>query len=623
MDRGGAQDTQRQDTEKSAEMIEIKDKSLCCGCNACGDACPVGAISFPVDNEGFWYPHVDLTKCVNCGRCDAVCPMTHLSEIKSYGQFAEPKAFGGYHKNIVIRFDSTSGGFFSALANEMYRRKGYVSGAVFNEDWSVTNYISNDKHDLARLRGSKYVESSAIGLYHKIKELLDSGEKVLACGAPCQMAALRSFLGKAYDNLLIVDFLCRATNSPKAYRKYLESLEAHFGAKITYVKAKNKEHGWRSLARKVCFENGKTYYGEGHDDHYRRGYHLNMFERPSCYSCKFKGLPRCADITLGDFWGVEKIDPSIDKNLGTSILLCNTEKGIAFLDKIKSKLVCKEFPLSDAIRGNLQVVMGGACTMPNIDRAALFADMDNVPFDELAKKYFPVATATRKQNLKSRLKGCIRLVIRLLHEPVVFLRSLRYNELCRQSNGSFLRNRGMKVYGHCAIDIAPTAKIICTKGLLQFGLKNNRKSKRETQLLLRKGATFEIAGDNYVKPDTDIQVHEGGYLRIGSGGTNLGLKIVCQDKIYIGDNVRIGRDVWIRDNNGGHTVIQLGYKNSAPVTIGDNVWICSCASIMKGVTIGEGSIVSAHSVVTSNVPPHCIVSGNPAQVVAENIYWRP
>lgn len=622
MDRGCSKDAQRQDTKKPAEMIEIKDKSLCCGCNACGDACPVGAISFPTDNEGFWYPKVDTSKCVNCGRCDAVCPMTHLDAIKSHGQTAEPQAYGGYHKNIVIRFDSTSGGFFSALANEMYRRKGYVSGAVFNDDWTVSNFISNEKRDLAKLRGSKYVESSAIGLYRRIKELLDAGEEVLACGSPCQMAALRSFLGKDYEKLLIVDFLCRATNSPKAYKKYRESLEAQFGAKITYIKAKNKEHGWRSLARKVCFENGKTYYGEGHDDHYRRGYHLNMFERPSCYDCKFKGLPRCADITLGDFWGVENVDPSIDKNLGTSILLCNTDKGKEFFNQIKSKLVCKAFPLETAIKGNYRVIMGGACTMPETDRKALFDDMDKLPFDELAKKYWPIPQAA-KPTMKGRVRSMLGLLRRFLREPVITLRSLRYNELCKQSTGQYLKGRGLKVYSHCAIDIAPTAKILCTKGLLQFGLKNNRKSKCETQLQLRNNATLEIAGYNYIKPDTDIQVHEGGYLRIGSGGTNLGLKIVCQDKIYIGDNVRIGRDVWIRDNNGGHTVIQVGYKNSAPVTIEDNVWICSCASIMKGVTIGEGSIVSAHSIVTSNVPPHCIVSGNPAQVVAENVYWRP
>ena len=209
--------------------------------------------------------------------------------LHNYGQ-TQPKVYGGYHKNVAIRFDSTSGGLFSALANSMYRQGGYVSGAVFNSDWSVSNFISNNKKDLPRLRSSKYVQSNAEGLYKEIHRLLLSGERVLACGTPCQMAALRTYLRKDYDNLVIVDFICRAINSPKAYRRYLDYLEELYGGKIIYIKAKNKEHGWRSLARKVVFDNGKVYYGEGHQDHYRRGYHGNCFERPSCYHCKFKDL---------------------------------------------------------------------------------------------------------------------------------------------------------------------------------------------------------------------------------------------------------------------------------------------------------------------------------------------
>ena len=319
-------------------MIQITNKEQCCGCNACGDICPKGAISFPQDEEGFWYPKVDLEKCVNCSMCNKVCPLQNMDKVKSAEKLNPPKVIGGYHKNIAIRFDSTSGGIFSALANAMYKDGGYVSGAIQNPDLTVCNFISNDKSDLARLRSSKYVQSSAIGLYKEIKELLVAGEKVLACGSPCQMGALRTYLGKDYDNLIIVDFLCRATNSPKAYRKYMDMLEKQYGGKIVYVKAKNKEHGWHSLARKVVFDNGKEYYGEGHDDHYRRGYHWNMFERPSCYDCKFKEIPRYSDITLGDFWGVEKIAPELEQNLGTSMVMLNTPKGEAFFEKIKSKI---------------------------------------------------------------------------------------------------------------------------------------------------------------------------------------------------------------------------------------------------------------------------------------------
>ena len=129
-------------------MIDIKDKKDCCGCNACGDVCAHKAITFVTDNEGFWYPSVNKDLCTDCGLCEKVCPMLHIDKAKSFGQ-REPKVYGGYHKNIAIRFDSTSGGVFSALANAMYKQGGYVSGAVFNEDWSVSNYISNNKKDLA------------------------------------------------------------------------------------------------------------------------------------------------------------------------------------------------------------------------------------------------------------------------------------------------------------------------------------------------------------------------------------------------------------------------------------------------------------------------------------------
>ena len=244
-------------------MIRIDQKDSCCGCNACGDICPRGAITFRSDEEGFWYPHVDTDCCIDCHKCESVCPLLHLDSLHNYGQ-TQPRVYGGYHKNVAIRFDSTSGGLFSALANSMYRQGGYVSGAVFNSDWSVSNYISNNKKDLPRLRSSKYVQSNAEGLYKEIHRLLQSGERVLARGTPCQMAALRTYLRKDYDNLVIVDFICRAINSPKAYRRYLDYLEQLYGGKIVYIKAKNKEHGWRSLARKVVFDNGKVYYGEGH-----------------------------------------------------------------------------------------------------------------------------------------------------------------------------------------------------------------------------------------------------------------------------------------------------------------------------------------------------------------------
>jgi len=596
-------------------MITIKDKKDCCGCNACGDVCAHRAITFKTDTEGFWYPEIDKSVCTDCGLCEKVCPMLHVEELHTHGQ-KEPKVFGGYHKNISIRFDSTSGGVFSALANAMYKQGGYVSGAVFNDDWSVSNYISNNKKDLVRLRSSKYVESYAEGLYKEIKRLLIAGEKVLACGSPCQMAALRTYLGKNYDNLLIVDFLCRATNSPKAYRKYLDYLEDVYGGKITYIKAKNKDHGWRSLARKVVFDNGKVYYGEGHDDHYRRGYHWNYFERPSCYDCKFKGLPRISDITMGDFWGIQNIDRSLDGNLGTSMIMINTDKGQRFFDKIKSKMEVKEFKLVDVMPGNAPAITGENCCFEpkNYDRKQMFLDMDTMRFDEVANKYWPESLEVRHVSMKGRVKNFLRAVYHFAKDPSQLFRNFRW-ALCDQIKGNVIFR------SHCAIDLRKGAKILVNDGTLQFGNKRNLKSKMEARLLLEENAKLVVDGDRSIMYNSDIQVFKGAELSFGKGACNSGLQIVCAYKISIGSNTYVGRDVWIRDNNGGHHVIQAGYTDKAPVIIGDYVWIGSNVQIMKGVTIGEGAIVAANSVVTSNVPAHAMVSGNPAQVVSENMIW--
>ena len=595
-------------------MINITDKKDCCGCNACGDICAHKAITFTTDNEGFWYPEVIKDLCTDCGLCERVCPMLNIDKAKSHGQ-REPRIYGGHHKNIAIRFDSTSGGVFSALANAMYKSGGYVSGAVFNEDWTVSNYISNNKKDLSRLRSSKYVESNAEGLYKEIKRLLISGEKVLACGSPCQMAALRTYLGKDYENLVIVDFLCRATNSPKAYRKYLDYLEDIHGGKITYIKAKNKDHGWRSLARKVVFDNGKIYYGEGHDDHYRRGYHGNYFERPCCYDCKFKGLPRIADITLGDFWGIQNIDRSLDGNLGTSMVMVNTDKGQQFFDSIKSKMEVKEFALSDVLPGNPDAITGGNVHYPPIDRQQMFRDMDTMRFDEVASKWFPLESKHANKRLtKSKIKKILKSFIKQAIHPCQLLR-----DISSQFNPHF--HGKVSLSSNCAIDLHRGSLIEVKKGALNLGGKKNRKSKLETRLFMDDNAQFVINDTRNIMYNTDIQIFKGARLVMGKGNCNSGLQIVCADEITIGNNTYIGRDVWIRDNNGGHYIIQPGYTNTAPVHIGDYVWIGSNVCIMKGVTIGDGAVIAGNSVVTSNVPAHSMASGNPAKVVAENINW--
>lgn len=206
-------------------MVNITDKSKCCGCNACGDVCIHQAIKFHIDVEGFWYPEVDKDKCTDCGLCEKVCPIINKEDWHESGGFEKPHCYALINKNIEVRFDSTSGGAFSALADEIYKKSGYVGGAIYNEDWSVSQFLSSSREDLSRLRSSKYLQSHLDGFYIAVREALKTGKPVLVCGSPCQMAAMKRFLRKPYENLMVVDYICRGIASPLYFKQFINYLE--------------------------------------------------------------------------------------------------------------------------------------------------------------------------------------------------------------------------------------------------------------------------------------------------------------------------------------------------------------------------------------------------------------
>lgn len=609
-------------------MIQITDKLKCCGCNACGDICPKDAITFKTDIEGFWYPEVDMERCIDCGLCEKVCPELHIGELKK-NDYERPITIAAINKDMQVRWDSTSGGGFSALADVMYRKGGYVSGAVYNEDFSVSNFISDNPGDLLRLRSSKYLQSNAGGLYKQIRELLRKGEKVLACGTPCQMAALRSYLCKDYDNLIIVDFVCRGVNSPKVYRKYLDSLERKYGGKVVYVKAKNKELGWRNLTRKVVFDNGKSYYGVRMEDDFRRGYHTNVFCRPSCYVCRYKGFPRMADITIADYWGIERVDKNLDNNIGTSMVLLNSKKGEAYFEQVKDKLEWIYTEFESILPGN--IALRKPIEPAKINREQFFNDLDKGTFDDVVQKYFPL----RKEQGIS-FKGKIKRLVK----PYYFLFKNLGRSLGAYRNFIWLNGRkntecdwdsGYVIYtmGNAVFDIHPTAKIVIKAPFL-YGNNPVKGLRMPTCLRMEANTTLEIhngpltrygQGPYNLRYGAYIEIVNGGKLIMGQGAANVGLTIMCAKEVTIGNGVRIGRNVSIRDWNGLHVIINSHYRNHAPVHIGDHVWLCSGCTIMPGVTVGEGSVVAANATVTKDVPPHSLVGGSPAKVIKENIEW--
>lgn len=370
-------------------MIEISNKENCCGCNACGDVCPKASITFHVDKEGFWYPKVNMDTCIDCHLCEKVCPIIEKAEYIE--RYHSPKIYAAYTIDETIRLDSTSGGIHSMLAKSIYSQHGYVGGAIYNEDHTVSHIVSSLPSQLEEIRSSKYLQSSMEGQYKEIKNLLKRGEKVFYCAAPCQIQALYKFLRKDYDNLITCDFICRGVNSPKVFLSYMSMLEKRYGSKATKIKFKAKKWGWHNFSIRINFQNGKEYCKDRDHDLFYIGYlQYGNFARPSCYNCQFKGFPQKADITLADFWGIEYLDSEMDQDKGTSLVMINSKKGENLFNSIKGTIKWKEFSMDEAKRGNR--AMDSSLKPIAEDRDAFFNAINDKPFEQVAKEFFPLKT---------------------------------------------------------------------------------------------------------------------------------------------------------------------------------------------------------------------------------------
>lgn len=597
-------------------MINITKKVDCCGCNACGDICGKNAITFITDNEGFWYPEVDKGKCVDCGLCDKVCPIKNKANCVERN--AEPSVFAAYTKDKAIRLDSTSGGIHSMLALKMYEKKAYVGGAVYNPDHTVSQIVDDNPERLPDIRSSKYLQSNAEGVYKEIRGLMKEGKNVFFCGCPCQIHALYNFLGKEYENLVTCDFICRGVNSPKVFLKYMEMLERQFGAKATKIKFKNKKWGWHNFSLRVNFENGKEYCKDRYHDLFFIGYlQAGNFTRPSCYECHFKGFPQKADISLADFWGIENLDKTMDQDKGTSLVMVNSPKGQALFDSIKDKIEWRQFTMDDAKAGNPAMVDSLISQTPN--RGTFFEDLDNMPFEKVAAKHFPLPSW--KKDLRKHLYPLI-VVCKILCDLGISIQSwstfMNINFLSKNVIRKIripLNNKRNTI-----VQIDKGAKMILS-AILTTGTKQVKKSKHETRILLEHDSQLIVDGTFNVYAGSYIRVTPKGKLILHGGFINENVQITAGDVVEIGKGATIGRDVVIRSYDG-HTICQDGYKVSEPINIGKHVWIGQGATILKGVTIGDGAIIAAGAIVTKDVPAHTIAAGVPAKVVRDNIKWK-
>lgn len=344
-------------------MIDIEDKSKCCGCEACIQVCPKKCVEINIDTEGFLYPRVELSKCIHCNLCEQVCPQLHP------GVSVKPISFlGAQNKSKAKIIQSTSGGVFPEIAQLVINRGGIVYGAVYDVEWNVIH--ASDENSAFRFSGSKYVESRIANTYKKIKSELNVGRLVLFSGTPCQVRGLYNFLGKSCDNLITIDFICHGVPSPQLWSAYLknwtkdpsfklsdEQIKVFADKnifKIDDIKFRDKINGWNAFSLSLSplnklYSEIKVASGKK-ENLYLKAFLNDISLRPSCYNCLFKKFNSGSDITLGDFWGARQSFVEWNVKDGISAVIINTEKGRSIFSMLP--LLSKEVGMNDILSQN-------------------------------------------------------------------------------------------------------------------------------------------------------------------------------------------------------------------------------------------------------------------------------
>lgn len=398
-------------------MINIKNKKDCCGCHACTSICPKQSLTMKEDYEGFLYPVVDTVTCIECGLCEKVCPVINQNEPRK-----PLNVYAAKNNDEEIRKQSSSGGIFTLLAEKVIQEGGVVFGARFDEKWEVKHDYTETIEGLAAFRGSKYVQSRMEDNYSKAEAFLKEGCKVLFSGTPCQIAGLKRYLRKEYENLLTVDFVCHGVPSPGVWRKYLKETVARMYKKksvsldpismenthIESISFRDKSLGWKkysfTLTLSMISMNGEKQIVSLLNTKYRNpfliGFLRDLYLRPSCHQCLSKGFNSSSDVTIADFWGINKFMKEQNDHKGYSLVFVHN-------DKIEFGKMKMDYSLlnDDEICKNNNTIYKSSKSHPN--RNKFFEEMknDNHSVEYLIKKYATVSLKKKIHLLIANMLG--------------------------------------------------------------------------------------------------------------------------------------------------------------------------------------------------------------------------
>lgn len=578
-----------------ASYLEDNNKQHCSGCSACANVCAHKAISMKEDGDGFLFPDIDDSKCIHCNLCVKTCPF----EKDQANQPGAQHTYVAITKNQYYYKTSATIGVCTMLADKVLEQNGFVFGVTLDErEWKARHIEVSNKEGLERIRNSKYLQSDLGKTFAEVKNHLLNNNLVLYVGTPCQIAGLKSYLKKEYENLITVDIICHGVFSPKLLKYEVDYWEKLFHSKIHNLRFRSKRV-YKANVGNVNFdlEDGKhieryaassptyrcfAYAGDG------KNYNLRL----SCYECQFRSSTRYGDISVGDPWYVDWNiikEKTIKQFVGAkTIFSANTEKGEKLIRQVLAEMVYDELPHEQLFCQ--PAVLPAKREVPAL-RAAIYENLDKEDYGHLIERMFNCDLESEHQKFDRNYR-----------------RNKRLDAIKKYTGARMLKSIIRRIYGfihktHIGFQWWWLNVVMC-----YFPSVHLRR------------AAYRLAG---MKISKNVRFFEGVHVRNPKGiqmgdGCSIGTRVLLDGRmgLTVGKSVVFGYECIIWTLNHDYNDTNFCTKG-APVTIGDYAWICSRSIVLPGITIGEGAVVASCAIVTKDVPPYAIVAGIPAKVVGQ------